>query len=145
MSLPDLTENGRKRRMKKRMSKDVFGLKSSMKYLSKIGTILALVALVAGVGGCSRFFGPSDQEILKAINASEKLKQTIFTVSSPIVIVDKGKRNPDGSWPVRVKMKITYTRHKDTDTWPAEQEIDPTFKIYKMKDDKGNTIWKAEL
>ncbi len=124
----------------------VFGLKNSMKYSSKIATILTLIALAFGIGSCSRLFGPSDEEILKAINGSEKLKQTtIFTVSSPIVIVDKGKRNPDGSWPVKVKMKITYTKHKDTDTWPAEQEIDPTFKIYKVKDDKGNTLWKAEL
>ncbi len=128
------------------MNDTVFGLKSSMKYSSKIATILTLIALTVLMGSCSRFFGPSDEEILKAINGSEKLKQqtAVFTVTSPIVIVDKGKRNPDGSWPVRVKMKITYTRHKDTDKWPAEQEIDPTFKIYKVKDDKGNTTWKAE-
>ncbi len=111
-------------------------------------SILFIVLILAGVFvlnavGCSGFSKPKDEEVIKAIDGSGALKGKGFTVTSPLVIVERGKRNADGSWPVRVKMTLTMLMPDGKISEPKEN-ITP-FKIYKVKDKTGREGWKAIL
>lgn len=102
-----------------------------------------LLALTLNGAGCSRFSQPSDAEVLKAIDDSGILKGNSFTITSPVVIVERLKRNSDGSWPVRVKMTMTMLLPNGTVSEPRENITN--FRIFKAKDGSGKNIWKSRL
>jgi hypothetical protein len=104
-----------------------------------------LIVLVVNVLGCSRISGPSDEEVIKAINDSGLFSGGVekFTLKSPIVILEKGRRNSDGSWLVKVKMTFTYTMVDGHESKLMDRE--PVFRLSKSKDSSGKTVWKALL
>jgi hypothetical protein len=105
--------------------------------------IFLITALIASTAGCSKFSQPSDAEVLKAIDDSGILKGESFTITSPLVIVERGKQNQDGSWPVRVKMTLTMHLPDGKTTEPKENAT--YFRIFKAKDSAGHNVWKAAL
>jgi hypothetical protein len=114
-----------------------------MRRKTAVYTFLFLVLALALNGiGCSMLSQPSDAAVLKAIDDSGLLKRGSFTVTSPLVITERLKRNKDGSWPVRVKMTISMTM---LDGKTAERENTATFRIFKAADRAGRTVWKARL
>ena len=113
-----------------------------MKNVVRVLTTVMLLALVINGAGCSKFFGPSNEEALKAINDSGLLKGDGFTVTAPIEILVKGKRLADGSWPVTIKLKLSVKMINGT---TKDIETKPIFRIYKTKDSAGKTIWTAKL
>jgi hypothetical protein len=113
-----------------------------VKNVMKSLMIVMLIAFAINGAGCSRLFGPSDEEAIKAINDSGRLNSTGFTVIAPIEIVEKGGRLDDGGWPVTVKLKLSV---KTTDGQTKELVTKSNFRIYKSKDSTGKTVWTAKL
>jgi len=105
--------------------------------------LLSLSALLVNGAGCSSLFRPSDEEVIRAINDSGILKSDNFTIISPLVIVERGSKNEDGSWTFRVKMTMTMTLPSGKISEPRVNE--PYFRIYKAKDSSGKSVWKARL
>ncbi len=112
-----------------------------MKHGRKFVVALFVIALALNATGCSKLFGPSDEEVINAINDSGILKSSGFTVTPPIVILEKGKEQ-NGYWPVKVKLKLTVTMANGQ---TKQMETTPTFKITKSQDSTGKTVWKAAL
>jgi len=85
--------------------------------------LLLIIMLASNVLGCSRLVGPSDEEIIKAINEMELFSGGVekFTIKAPIVILDKGMFSRDGAWPVKVKLTYTYTMAGGHETKPTEK------------------------
>ena len=110
--------------------------------ISFLVLLVGILAIVVGINGCSGF-APTDSEILKAIDESGLLKGKNFTVTSPVSIVEKGKRKEDGSWPVKVKMTMTMQLLNGKVSEPRENM--PTFRIFKSTDSAGHSVWKASL
>ncbi len=92
--------------------------------------------------GCSKLSGPSDAEAIKAISEIEFFTHEV-TLQQPVVIVDKGSRNKDGSWPITAKVKFTYAVGKDQVSAPMEKTL--IFNLSKAKDSAGKDTWKAAL
>jgi hypothetical protein len=88
---------------------------------------------------------PSDEDIIKAIDDSGIMKREdgSLTVVPPVKVVEKGKLNKNGSWPVKVKFTLKY-KMKDGRTTPPT-ETTTSFRIFEMKDNAGKTVWKAQL
>lgn len=86
-----------------------------MKYSFKVLSALLLLALVFNAAGCSKLFGPSNDDILKAINDSGTLKSSDFTATSPITVVEKGEKRADG-W-----------------IMAGESQIQPILHVYKKR------------
>ena len=105
--------------------------------------ILLLSALMINIISCSIFSAPSDAEVLKAIDDSGILKTKSFTVTSPPVIVARGDRNKDGSWPVKVKMTLTMQMPNGKISEPKENTT--TFRIYKNSGGAAPAVWRAVL
>lgn len=106
--------------------------------------LLVMLALTLNGVGCSRLFQPSDAEVLTAIDNSGILKNnSSFTITSPVVIVERLRRNEDGSWPVRVKMTMTIKMMDGKISEPRENTT--TFRIIKSTDSAGRSVWKAVL
>lgn len=99
------------------------------------------VFLVLSLTGCAK--GPTNEEALKAVEDTGLFAGGVekFTLQSPMVIVDKGSRNKDGSWPVKVKFTATYKMTGGKETAPAEKTS--TFNIYKKVDAAGKITWTA--
>ncbi len=108
-----------------------------------VSLLFLATALTVITVGCSKFSRPSDAEVLKAIDDSGLLKSQSFTITSPLEIVERGKQNKDGSWPVRVKMTLTMQLANGTITEPKENST--YFRIFKAKDSAGHSVWKAAL
>ncbi len=113
-----------------------------MKYGTKIILLFLLFAITFQITGCSRLFGPSDEEAIKAITDSAVLKSGGFTVTTPPVVVEKGSRMKDGSWPVKVKITLSMVLPNGQ---TATREITPIFNIHKSTDSAGKTVWTATL
>jgi hypothetical protein len=115
-----------------------------MKY-GKIFFVLLLMVFAFNIVGCSRFSAPSDEEVIKAINDTGLFSggPEKFTLKSPIVILGKGDRGSDGSWPVTVKVTFTFKKPDGQESSP--QEKTPLFRVIKQKDASGKTVWKAIL
>ncbi len=113
-----------------------------MKYGIKVIVVLLMAVLTFTAMGCSRLFGPSDKDVIKAIQDGGFMKSGGFTVTSPIEIIEKGKKAPDGSWPVKVKLNLSVTM---TDGQIKPMVTTPTFKLIKVKDSTGKSVWKASL
>jgi len=106
--------------------------------------LLLLSALMVIGTGCSSFSRPSDEDVIKAINDSSILKGDNFTITSPLVIVERGNsQNTDGSWTYRVKMTMTMTLPNGKISGPRENA--PYFRISKEKEGSGKSVWKARL
>jgi hypothetical protein len=88
---------------------------------------------------------PSDEDIIKAIDDSGIMKRAdgSFTVVPPVTVVQKGKQNKDGSWPVQVKFTLTY-KLKDGRTSPPTQTT-TSFRILRAKNNEGKAVWQAQL
>ena len=108
----------------------------------KLFAVLLLFAFAINGAACSRLFGPSDKEVIQAINDSGLVKSESFTLTAPIEIVEKGAKGPDGSWPVTVKLTLN-TKMINGST--KQLVTTPTFRIYKTKDASGKTVWAARL
>ncbi len=106
---------------------------------------LLLVVSAFNFSGCSKLFGPSDEEVIKAVTESGVFKGGMggLTLQPPIKILEKGSRNKDGSWPVKVKVIFTFYVNKEQVSAP--QEKTSVFNMYKSKDSAGKTVWKAVL
>jgi hypothetical protein len=59
------------------------------------------------------------------------------------VVVNRGGRDKDGYWPVSVKMTMIMQRPDGSKTEPKETTT--TFRIRKVKDAAGKSVWKAIL
>jgi hypothetical protein len=88
---------------------------------------------------------PSDEDIIKAIDDSGIMKREdgSFTVVPPVKVVEKGKRNKSGSWPVKVKFTLKY-KMKDGRISPPTGTT-TLFSIFEAKDNAGKSVWKAQL
>jgi len=106
-------------------------------------TLLLLIVLALNVSGCSKLFGPSDTEVIAAINDTGLFSGGVekFTLNAPIVVLDKGLFSSDGAWQVKVKLTYTYTMAGGRETKPIEKI--QSFRIFKSKDSSGNVVWKA--
>ncbi len=102
---------------------------------------LILIVSLFSFSGCSRLSGPSDAEAIKAISEIDFFKHQA-TLQQPVVIVDKGSRNKDGSWPVKVKVKFTFETKQGASA-PVENTL--VFNLSKAKDSAGKDTWKAAL
>ena len=111
------------------------------KNVSSYLLFLLLMVIAFNVSGCSKLFGPSDEDVIKAISESGALKD--LNLQSPIVVLEKGGRDKDGSWPVKIKIKFTYEMMNKQMSAPVEKT--PVYKLVKSKDDKGNTVWKVKF
>jgi hypothetical protein len=108
--------------------------------------IFLLITMSAlNLTGCSKLVGPSDQDVIQAVNESGLFKGGFggLTLTSPIVMLEKGKRTEEGYWPVKAKLQITYYLNKDQVSAPEEKIV--VFHLYKEKDSSGQTVWKAKL
>ncbi len=107
--------------------------------------VLVLAVLAFGFTGCSKLFGPSDEEAIAAIKENRYLKSGvgIFVLQSPVEILEKGSRNKDGSWPVKVKLSFSHTGNDGKVSPPVERTI--TFDLRKTKDSSGKAVWEADL
>jgi hypothetical protein len=65
-----------------------------------------------------------------------------ITVVPPVTIVERGPRNKDGSWPVRVKFTLTF-KMPDGQISPST-ETTTSFRIFRAKE-AGKSAWKAQL
>jgi len=117
-------------------------MKRNVTYLSLF--LLIIMSAVSFIG-CSNMTAPTDEEVVKAINENNYYKSGtgVFTLIAPIVILEKGGRNKDGSWPVKIKVIITHKVGEDKVSAPIERT--PTFNMYKEKDSAGKVMWRAEL
>lgn len=104
--------------------------------------LLFLLAIVVS-SGCSNLIRPSDEEVIKAIHDSGILKSASFTITAPLVIVERGGQNKDKSWTYRVKMTMTMALPNGKISEPRENA--PYFRIIKEKDASGKNVWKAML
>jgi|SRR5271169_1733145 len=106
---------------------------------------LLLILAAFNFSGCSKLSGPSDQDVIKAVNESGLFRggQGQLTLQQPIVILEKGDRNKDGSWPV--KAKVTFTTYVAKDKISAPETHVIIFNMYKTKDNAGQLVWIAKL
>ena len=104
---------------------------------------LLLMVSAFSFSGCSKLFGPSDEEVIKAINESGYFTGGFggFTLQPPIVVLEKGSRDKNGFWPVKVKVKFTYFVSKEQTSAPVEKTF--IFNMHKAKDSAGHSVWKA--
>jgi len=103
-------------------------------------TALLIAAVLVSVLGCAK--EPSDEEALRAIDESGILKQSGFTVTAPVTVVEKGRMQDDGSWLVKVKLTIA-TKMMDGQERTMEKMAE--FKIFRSPARIGPSAWKARL
>jgi hypothetical protein len=115
------------------------------KWVTSFFLVLTMIVSSFLWPACTSNAQPTDEDIIKAIDASGTLSRAdgSMSVIPPIVIVEKGKRNKDGSWPVKIKVTITY-RMPDGQTSPPAQTI-TSFRIFRGKDNAGKSVWMAKL
>jgi len=106
--------------------------------------LLVIVVLVLNAAGCYQLFGPSDEEVIKAIYDTGFFSGGVekYSLKSAIKIIEKGPRNSDGSWRIKIKATVTFTMTGGRETSPKERTS--VFRIYKSKDSSGKTVWKAD-
>lgn len=103
--------------------------------------VLLIVLAIAILTGCSRFSGPTDAEVLKAVEDAGLLKGGSFTITSPLTIVERNSRDENGLWPFKLKMTLVM---KMADGKPSDPKPNMVIvHIAKFKDPAGNVIWKA--
>ena len=110
---------------------------------TRIFTILFLTTMIFSMASCSKLSGPSDADVIKAIEDSGILRSGNFTITSPLVIVKRGDQKKDGSWPVTVKMTMVIKMQDGKILEPRENTT--TFRVFKSTDSRGSKVWKAVL
>lgn len=113
-----------------------------MKNGIKIISLLLLLVVTFQVTGCSSFFGPSDEEVIKAIEDAGFLKDPYFTVAAPVVVLEKNKQEKDGSWLVKIKLTLTL---KAENGQTSTRVTTPMYGIHKSKDSAGKSVWTAKV
>jgi hypothetical protein len=113
---------------------------------SRINGFFILLTLILSAfiwPGCTDNTQPSDEDIIKAIDDSGIMKRAdgSFTVVPPVTIAQRGERNKDGSWPVKVKFTLMYKMSDGTNAPPTETTT--SFRIFKAKDNAGKSVWQA--
>jgi hypothetical protein len=103
-------------------------------------TFLLLMVSAFSISGCSKLFGPSDAEVIKAINETGLFKD--FTMQSPITILEKHAAKND-TWAVKVSVVFTYETTKGHTSPPMKKTL--IFYMNKAKDSAGHSVWKAKL
>ena len=109
------------------------------KTISSFAFLLFMVSLFS-LSGCSKLSGPSDAEVIKAINDGGFFTRGM-TLQSPIVVLEKGGRDKDGAWPVKVKVIFTYKIKNNQISAPQEET--QVFYMRKAQDSTGHSIWRA--
>jgi hypothetical protein len=107
--------------------------------ISSFALLLFMVFLLI-CSGCSKLSGPSDTEVIKALNESGALKD--LSLTEPVVVLKKIGPAKDGSWRVEVKLKFTY-EVKDKQMSPVLEKV-PVYYLIKSKDNTGHTVWKVK-
>lgn len=115
---------------------------------NRLNGVLVLLTLMLSAfiwTGCTDNSQPSDEEITKAIDASGVMKRPdgSITVVPPVIVAQRGERNKDGSWPVKVKFTLTYKMSDGRNSPPTETTT--SFRIFKAKDSAGKSVWQAQL
>jgi hypothetical protein len=115
---------------------------------NKINGILVVLTMILSaciLSGCTSNAQPSDEDIIKAIDASGIMKRAdgSITVLPPIIVAQRGERNKDGAWPVKVKFTLTYKMNDGRNSPPTETTT--SFKIFRAKGNSGKSVWKAQL
>ena len=115
---------------------------------NRVKGVLIFVALMLSAfmwSACSSNAQPSDEDIIKAVDASGIMKRAdgSFTVVPPVIIAEKGQRNKDGSWPVKITFTLTVKMQDGKNSPPTNTTT--SFRIFRGKDNKGKAIWKAQL
>ena len=115
---------------------------------NRVNGIFALLMLMLSAfiwSGCTSNTPPSDEDIIKAIDDSGIMKRAdgSFTVVPPVIVAQRGERNKDGSWPVKVKFTLTYKMNDGQNSPPTETTT--SFRIFRDKDSAGKSGWKAQL
>jgi hypothetical protein len=106
---------------------------------------VVLIVFTLNASGCSKLFTPSNEEVTKAITESEAFRGGVggLTLQPPIVILEKGGRNKEGFWPIKVKVRFTVYENQKTVSAPIEKTL--VFNMSKTKNNAGKVIWKATL
>jgi len=105
--------------------------------------LLALTVVFASLGaGCSRFSAPTDEEVIAAIMDTGLYSGGVekYTLTAPIVVQEKKWNYRDGSWSVKVKMSVSFKMADGKE--PKVKEREPVFRLRKVKDGSGKTVWK---
>jgi len=115
---------------------------------NRVNGIFAVLMLMLSASiwaGCTSNTQPSDEDIIKAIDDSGVMKRAdgSITVVPPITIAQRGERNKDGSWPIKVKFTLTYKMGDGRTSAPTETTT--SFRIVRAKDTAGKSVWKAQL
>jgi hypothetical protein len=105
--------------------------------------MLVVMMLSMNVSGCAWFSGPADEEVSKAIMDTGLYSGGVerFSLKSPLVILEKKRHTFDGYWQVKVKLNYSYTMADGREIPPTEKTA--IFRLFKIKDNFGNTAWKA--
>jgi hypothetical protein len=103
--------------------------------------LLLFIVSALSLSGCQRFSGPSDADVIKALNESGAFKD--LTMHAPIVVIKKEGPRKDGSWQVQVKIKISW-EIKDKKMSPVVEKM-PVYTLVKSKDNTGHTVWKVRF
>lgn len=122
---------------------------------ARIFSVILMVTLtVPSIFGCSRLSGPSDTDIVKAVQNSDLFNSGLITLKSPVTILEKMSREKDGAWPVKVKVTVSYKANRASSLKSNRQKsygpVDVTdektlvFKLHKVVDNAGNAVWKAD-
>jgi len=108
-----------------------------------VWTYATAVALAVSVLVSACSVAPTDADVIKAVSQSDFFAGGHGnTLQEPVVVLERGKRNKDGTWPIKVKMKFTFRKSDGKET---VMESSPLFRIRKVKDAAGKDAWKAEL
>ena len=86
--------------------------------------------------GCSKQEGPKDEDAIKAIQAAVEAGTKGYTLKSPIVILERGKKLSTGDWPIKVEYSISSA---DGST---KKEV-VTYKLSASINDMGVNVWSA--
>lgn len=113
--------------------------------INGVFTIVMLLLFAFIWSGCTDNSQPADEDVIKAIDASGIMKRAdgSITVLPPIIVAQRGERNKDGAWPVKVRFTLTYKMNDGRNSPPTETTT--SFKIFRAKDNSGKSAWKAQL
>ncbi len=114
--------------------------------INSIFIIVVFVSLACVWSACSRNTEPpSDEEIIRAIDDSGTMKRADGSIEivPPVRIAERGERNKDGSWPVKVTFTLTYRMGAGQKSPPAKTTT--LFRIFRGKDKDGKSVWQARL
>jgi len=109
----------------------------NMRSRGNVVLIFMLVGVFAlTMFGCAKQEGPKDEEAIKAVQAEIEGGAKGYTLKTPIVIVEKGKKLPSGDWPFKVEYTVASA---DGST---KKEV-VSYKLSSSINDMGVTVWTA--